>query len=363
MDKLEQARQIINETDGEIAKLFERRMNAVADVAEYKLQRGLPVLDAGREAQVIAENCAYVNDPVLREYYTSFLISTMEISKRYQRRLMQGMTVAYSGVEGAFAEIASKRIFPDAVKIAFPDFNSAYKAVENGECDCCVLPIENSYAGEVGQVIDLIYEGTLNVTGMYSLAVCQNLLGIKGADIGSVKKVISHPQALGQCAEYIKDHGFETEEAANTALAAKKVASSDDKTVAAIASLDTAKLYSLEVIDHDINASTQNTTKFAVLTRTPEKPSDTGSFIMLFTVKQVPGALAKAINVIGKYGFNMKALRSRPMREPAWQYYFYVEVDGSDESENGRAMISELTKQCERLKIAGRFKQVIDLGK
>lgn len=363
MDKLEQARQIINEADSEIAKLFEKRMKAVADVAEYKLQRGLPVLDAGREAQVIARNCMYVSDPVLREYYTSFLIGTMDISKRYQRRLMQGMTVAYSGVEGAFAEIASKRIFPDAVKIAFPDFTSAYKAVENGECDCCVLPIENSYAGEVGQVIDLIYEGMLSVTGMYSLAISQNLLGIRGADADSVKKVISHPQALGQCADYIKNHGFETEEAANTALAARQVASLSDKTTAAIASLDTAKLYSLDVLDHDINASSQNTTKFASLTRTPEKPSDTGSFIMLFTVKQEPGALAKAINVIGKYGFNMKALRSRPMREPAWQYYFYVEIDGNDESDNGIAMISELEKQCERLKIAGRFKEVIDLGK
>ena len=224
MDKLEQARQIINETDGEIAKLFERRMNAVADVAEYKLERGLPVLDAGREAQVIAKNCAYVNDPVLREYYTSFLISTMEISKRYQRRLMQGMTVAYSGVEGAFAEIASKRIFPDAVKIAFPDFNSAYRAVENGECDCCVLPIENSYAGDVDRVLDLAFHGKLSVSGIYDMPLGQSLLAKPGTNMEDITEVRSHPQALSQCMPYLKEHGWKLTQAVNTAVATIKAA-------------------------------------------------------------------------------------------------------------------------------------------
>lgn len=363
MNKIEQARAVINETDKEMARLFEKRMEAVRNVAEFKSERGLPVFDAGREAQVIARNTAFVSDPVLREYYTSFLIDTMEISKRYQHRLMEGMKTAYCGVEGAFAEIAAKRIFPDSIKTPYGDFESAYRAVEHGECDCCVLPVENSYAGEVGQVIDLIYEGSLYVNGLYSLAISQNLLGVKGASMSSVKKVISHPQALSQCAEYITEHGFETQKTVNTALAAKTVAESGDTSVAAIASMETASLYSLEVIDHDINKSAQNTTKFAVLSRTKTEPDEKSKFIMLFTVKQVAGALAKAINVISKYGFNMKALRSRPMREPAWQYYFYVEAEGSENSENGIKMLEELSSQCERLKIAGHYNEVIDLGK
>ncbi|MBQ4267899.1 MAG: chorismate mutase, partial [Clostridia bacterium] len=161
MEKLLKAREIINETDKAIAELFEKRMEAVKLVAEYKKERGLPVFDASREDAVVKGNLQYINDEEIKEFYVPFLKETMNISKRFQHRILEGLNVAYSGVEGAFAHIAAGRIFPDGNRISYPDFKAAYDAVEKGECDCAVLPIENSRAGEVGNVIDLLFSGSL----------------------------------------------------------------------------------------------------------------------------------------------------------------------------------------------------------
>ena len=180
-----------------------------------------------------------------------------------------------------------------------------------------------------------------------------------GAQLSDVRRVVSHTQALGQCAKYIKKHGFEKTECENTALAARIVAKENDKSLAAIASAETAKLYDLIVLDHDINESAVNSTRFAVFTRTARKTPDADKFILLFTVNDVAGALASAINVISSHGFNMKALKSRPVHDKAWQYYFYVEAEGDDESEDGRTMLEELSKNCEIIKIAGHYKEEI----
>ena len=141
MSELEKARKDINRIDEEIAKLFEERMKAASKVAEYKIKHALPIFDSSREAEVINKNLKYINDETIKEYYVNFLKETMNISKKYQSRLMNGMKVAYSGVEGAFAHIAAKKMFKDAIYVSYPDFNSAYQAVENGECDTCVLPL------------------------------------------------------------------------------------------------------------------------------------------------------------------------------------------------------------------------------
>ncbi len=363
MDKLKQAREIIDEVDQSVAALFCRRMEAARMIAEYKKERGLPIYDGDRERAVIENNAARVPDPELRGYYISLLQSMMGLSRQYQSRLMEGLHVAYSGVEGAFADIATRRIFPTARHTGFEDFQAAYRAVEDGRCDCAVPPIENSSAGVVGQVMDLMFHGPLHVNGIYTLPVTQNLLGLKGASIREIRRVISHPQALGQCASYLKKHGYETIGATNTAVAARQVAETGDPTVAAIASAETAELYGLEILDHDINESATNSTRFAVFSRVEnpagEKKDD--KFLLLFTVNDVAGALAKAINVIGDWGFNMKALISRPVQDKAWQYYFYVETEGDATSPEGRRMLALLSEQCETLKIAGHYAREITL--
>lgn len=364
MDKLQQAREIINKVDKEMAKLFCERMDAAKLVAEHKKEHGLPIFDGAREAEVIRKNSLLVEDEELRAYYVNYIKSLMDISKSYQHRLIEGARIAYSGVEGAFAYIAAKNIFPDGIMQSYPDFDSAYEAVVRGDCDCAVLPVENSYAGEVGQVADLMYSGSLYVTGLYDLKITHNLLGTQDASVGDIRTVISHPQALSQCADYIKEMGFMQIPASNTAMAAQRVANENDKTVAAIASKDTAKLYGLKLLSHHINTSSANTTRFAVFSRSENKniSAKDGSFILMFTVNNEAGALAKAINIIGRHGFNLKVLRSRPVKEVNWKYYFYTEAEGDIFGDIGSQMLSELSEYCENVKVAGTYNKAVILA-
>ncbi|MBR2479052.1 MAG: chorismate mutase [Clostridia bacterium] len=354
-NKLDEARRIINEVDSKMAELFLQRMKAAELVYEHKKEFGLPVLDQAREDAVIERNSALIEDETLKGYYIDYLKNLMSISRAYQYRMQNGLKVAYSGVEAAFAHIAAGRIFPDAERVSKKDFKSAYDAVLNGECDVAVLPIENSYAGEVGQTIDLIFSGSLYINGIYELEIHQSLLGVPGAEIGDIKEVTSHPQALSQCHEYIKMRGFSTVEASNTAVAAKSVADKGDKTVAAIASVETAELYGLTVLDTNINKSSENSTRFAVLSKVKASSESFTSSVMMFTVKNEAGSLASAISILAKYGYNMTALRSRPLKKDSWQYYFYIELDGVTDNDVGERMINELKTVCDKFKIVGSF--------
>lgn len=360
MADIQKARKEINEIDKKMAELFVKRMDAANEVFLYKKENGLPVLDVAREQELVAKNSELVENEVYKAYYIDFLKSVMDISKKYQYRLQNGIKIAYSGVEGAFAHIASNKIFPEAELVPYPDFKSAYDAVAEGECDSVVLPMENSFAGEVGNVMDIVFKGSLYINGIYNLAVSQNLLGVKGADKKNIKTVVSHIQALNQCMGYIKENGFETVEAGNTAYAAKLISEENDKTKAAIASAETADIYGLEILERNINKSNVNTTKFAVLSKVKLKSGNQNS-VLMFTVSNNAGSLAKAINVIGKYGYNMTTLRSRPLKEHSWKYYFYVEIDGNTETELGKVMINELKECCDLLKVAGTFSENIKL--
>lgn len=355
MNSLEKARETINRVDSEMAALFTERMRAAELVAAYKKEHGLPITDAEREAAVIRNGAQQVDDPILREYYVRFIQETMALSRAYQSRLLEGMRVAYSGTEGAFAHIATGKLFPSAEKIGFPDFESAYRAVENGECDAAVLPVENSTNGEVGQVMDLMFSGGLFVNRMLDLPVTQDLLVKPGTAVEEIRTVISHPQALGQCAARIREMGWRTEEYPNTALAAKFVASTNDRTVAAIASAEAAEQFGLAVLEWNLNASRSNTTRFAVFTRAENTQTPGTCSALMFTVRNEAGALARAIDVIGHYGFNMRTLRSRPMKELLWQYYFYVEAEGDLHSPNGQNMLRALAVFCDKLKPVGCY--------
>lgn len=358
MTELEQARVIINATDEEMARLFQQRMDAVRMVANHKKEHGLPVDDFAREEQLIRRNAAFIADEEYRSYYVEFLRNTIDVSKKFQHRLLDGMRVAYSGVEGAFANIVAERIFPDATCIGYSDFDTAYKAVENGECDCALLPIENSFNGDVGKVLDLSFFGTLSINGVYEAEITQNLLAVKGTTMDQIKKVISHPQALGQCAPYIKKHGFETIEAVNTAVAAKMVAESGSNEIAAIGSEEAAVKFGLKKLEGHINEAGNNTTRFGVFSRMRREPSQgDGRFIMLFTVKNVAGSLGKAVSVIGEHGFNLRALKSRPTKDLIWDYYFYAEGEGNIGSFEGRKMLSELETCCSNIKIIASYEK------
>ncbi len=362
-DKLNEARDIINRVDAEMARLFVERMRAAELVAEHKREMGLTILDTAREEEVVRRNSELIEDDTLREYYVSFLRNNMQLSRSYQSRLLSGMRVAFAGIEGAFAHIAATRIFPTAEKVAFPSFDEAYAAVAEGRCDAALLPIENSSYGEVGAVTDLMFSGPLFVNAISEQAITHDLVALPGASLSDIRTVVSHPQALGQCNGYIRKHGFAHIEYSNTALAAKYVAELGDKSVAAIASEEAAEKYGLKIIERQVNDAGSNTTRFAVFTRSMNKTDrmDMGVHtILLFTVRNEAGALARAIDIIGKHGFNMRTLRSRPMKELLWQYYFYVEAEGNINTDEGRAMLAELGDYCDRLRAVGTYRKFND---
>ena len=361
---LEEARKTINRVDGEMARLFVERMHAAEVVAAYKKANGLEILDTQREAEVVRQNSLLVENPVIREYYVNFLKNTMAVSRSYQARLNEGMRVAYCGTEGAFAHIAAGRIFPSAGKFAYASFEDAYRAVVDGECDVAVLPLENSSNGEVGQVTDLMFSGTLYVNTVAELAVTHDLIAKSGVSLSEIKTVVSHPQALGQCHDFIKKHGLKELEYANTALAAEYVANSDASDVAAIASGEAAEKFGLSVLAEGINDVGINTTRFGVFSRSMNEHSSTDMgvhSIILFTVRNEAGALAKAIDIIGKHGFNMRTLRSRPMKALLWQYYFYVEAEGNVNTDEGAAMLNELSEYCDRLRAVGTYTKAAEV--
>ena len=355
MDNLTEARKIINQVDEKMAELFQERMKAAKIIAEYKRERGLPILDKKREDELIEKNCRYIKDEDIKSFYINFIRDVMKTSRSYQHMLVSGAKIAYSGVEGAFANIAARRTFPDGETVGYENFKAAYDSVVKGECECVVLPIENSHSGEVGQVIDLIFSGPLKVSEMVNIEISQNLLGVPGANVTDITEVISHPQALSQCGEYLKTHSIVSKEAVNTAVAAKIVAEKGDIHVAAIASEETAGLYGLEILERKINEDSGNTTKFVVLTPSGSTPSSGEAHsIILFTVKNEAGSLAKAVNIISKHGYNMTALRSHPMKDLMWKYYFYIEIEG----DAGEDMLSELKNCCDKLKVAGTYKTI-----
>ena len=358
MDLLQEARAIINEVDSQMADLFVRRMEAARMVAAYKQRHGMPILDAEREAAVIANGAARVEDEVLRQYYIRFMSDTMAVSRCYQQRLLEGMQVAYCGTEGAFAHIAAQKLFAEAKKVAFGDFKAAYDAVVDGQCDAAVLPLENSYAGEVGQVTDLMFSGPLYVNAMLSLSVTQDLLAVEGATLDSVQTVVSHPQALAQCNDFLRTRGYTQLPYANTALAAEYVAQQADPTLAAIASRESGQRFGLKPLAEGINGSGVNTTRFAVLSKAENRnvsKQHGAHFILVFTVRNEAGSLAQALNIIGDHGFNMRTLRSRPMGELLWQYYFYVEAEGNIHSPAGEKMLQALSVCCDKIKCVGSF--------
>lgn len=179
--------------------------------------------------------------------------------------------IAYSGVEGAFAHIVAGRLFPDELYVACDSFKEAYESVAEGECDIAVLPVENSYAGKVMEVADLLERGELAVTGTYSFPIVQNLLGLRGSRPEDIRTVISHPKALEQCDNYIKRQGYKIIESSNTAVAAKEVMDRQDMSLAAIASLETAARYGLKVLEEKINEKEDNTTTFVVVSKAKEE--------------------------------------------------------------------------------------------
>lgn len=357
MDKLLLARNEIDAIDKQFAKLYEQRMKAVAKVAEYKKENGLPIFDEGREKLVIERNTAYLSDDNLKPGYVKVLAKLMEVSKDYQRQSIYGSCIGYQGILGAFSHIAAKRLFPDSNLLSYSSFRNVIEAIEEDAIAAGILPFENSSAGEVGDVMNLLFKHPdLYIEAYYDLKVEQNLLGIKGAKREDITKVYSHQQALDQSSNYLRHRGYELISYPNTALAASFVAEKGDFDKAAIASKDTAEIYGLSILEENIQNFDSNYTRFVIVSKKPHNTGEkTGIF---FTVKNEAGCLSEIINIISESGFNMSSLISHAMPELPWEYYFFAQLDCSSDTSSYLEMAQKLAKHCESYRCIGSYSKI-----
>ena len=356
MDTLEQARAEINAVDAQLAALFERRMAAVLSVAQYKQAHRLPVYDAAREAVVLEKAAARIQDPALRPYYKDRVQNLMDVAKQYAAVVLGQNRAANQGVDGAFAPNALRALFPHAEAVSYSTWDEVFEAVASGEAAHGVVPFENSHAGDVSAVLDLCYNyPELWVVDVYDLPISQNLLVLPGTQLSDLTRVYSHQQAIAQSETFLKQFGLPATAMPNTAMAAKFVAESGDRTKAAIASAETAALYGLEVLVPSINTDGDNTTRFIVLSR--EKPTGGNRFSLLFTLDNKPGKLAEVIQVIGRFGYDMESIKSRPLPHVQFEYYFYVQLvcPANAATDDCAKLVHELENVCRTVRILGVF--------
>ncbi|MDL2323813.1 chorismate mutase [Ruminococcaceae bacterium OttesenSCG-928-A16] len=353
MANLEEARQQIDEIDRQMTELFEQRMAAVANVALYKQKHNLPVLHPAREEEVVAKGTARLRTPALAPYYASFIRHTMGLSRQYQTQILGQNVVAYQGAQGGFGHSVAGALFPLGSLLATPTFEGVFNLVENGEAAYGVVPFENSTTGDVSGILDLCQAHSCYVTAMYDLPVTQNLLALPGATLGDIKTVVSHPQALEQSKRFLQSLGAAQKPYANTATAAQYVAATGDKTIAAIASLEAAELYGLVPLAQNIATEASNATRFIVLSK--QMPTLGDRFSLLVTIENKVGQLAKIIEIISAHGFDMENIKSRPQPHRPWEYYFYIELVGAQNTAEAQNMLASLAKTCLSVRLLGIY--------
>ncbi len=263
------------------------------------------------------------------------------------------MKIGYQGTLGSFSSIAAKNLYPNEELVNFLTFKDVIDNVLNGQLDFGIIPVENSYTGEVGMVLDELFHSNVYISQMYDLPIIQNLIGLEGANISDIKQVYSHEQALMQCSDTLKELDVELISFANTALASEYIKKQNDITKASIASKLTAEIYGLKVLKEEINNNKSNTTRFGVIRK--EIIEVKNHFSFMFTTLDTSGALANVLTEISKHNVNLTSIRSRSTHESAWKYYFYCEAEGSLESQHVKEMIASLKGMCETFKIIGSY--------
>ena len=239
------------------------------------------------------------------------------------------MRVAYQGEAGAYSEQAIYEFFGDVQAVPCESFDSLFAAVSTGKCESGLIPIENSLAGSIHQNYDLLLNNKLNITGEYFLRVRHCLIALPGVKKKDVKKAISHPQALGQCAGYLKANGIKAEAVFDTAGSVKMLKETGALDTAAIASHSAAKLYEMQILEEDIEDNPANYTRFLSIAPEPVNSTSEAKTSIVFTLKNQPGALFKALSVFALRDIDLTKIESRPLVGKPWEYLFYIDFLGA----------------------------------
>lgn len=330
MKSLDELRKQIDEIDEKIVDLFERRMDCAEEVGRYKLKNGIPVLDSGREDQLLEKRLELVKDKRLDGDVSRLFRLLMSMSRARQTEIMrEGAVVAYQGEAGANSEAALFNYFGKTAKAqSYRNFKDVFAAVVEGKASYGVLPIENSSTGGVYDVYDLLLTHEVYVCGEVKLKIEHCLLGTEDANIKDIKEVYSHEQALKQCSRYLEKLGAKLYPDHNTAISAKYVSELGDSSRAAVAGRHAADIYGLKILAEDINESSDNTTRFIIISALPYEGGDADKASVCFSLEHRSGALAAVLNLFAGSGLNMVKIESRPLKSRNFEYSFYIDFEG-----------------------------------
>ena len=380
---LDELRKDIDKIDKEMIKLFEKRMDVATKIAEYKKKNDMNVLDTPRQRQKLADICEQTEDEDMKRYLRTLYSVIFELSCSKQNKLLkkdtelnkkihkaiektdrmfpQAALVACQGVEGAYSQYACEKLFETPNIMYMNTFEGVFNAIDKGLCRYGVLPLENSTAGSVNAIYDLMQKYDAYIVRSVRVKVDHNLLVKKGTKIKDIKEIVSHEQAINQCAEYIKRLGkkIKVTVCENTAMAAKYVAESDRKDVAALSSRSCAELYGLECLDGSVQDKGNNYTRFICISKKLEiyPGSDKTSIIMILPHK--PGALYKVLSRFYAIGINLEKLESRPLPDRDFEFMFYFDLNTSIYSEQYVQIINELNELCEEYKYLGSYLEIV----
>lgn len=368
---LSELRTKIDEIDLKIKELFLLRMKVAEEVAESKRKTGDKILKTEREDEVVQQLTADM-DGDLKSAFTSFIKKVMEVSRTFQYRKMLELgvpfkldfqeedpiieKVSYQGLPGSYSELAAGNIFSDAESSPVDTFEAVFLSISNGKTQAGVVPLENTTAGGVYEVYDLLLAHDLYINFSDIVKVDHCLAAIKGAGLQDIKEVYSHPQAIAQSAEFLKKHGIAAKDSSNTAVAAKDVAARKDISNAAICSREAAERYGLNILLEGINHNKENATKFVAVSKQLVVKENHDRIAIVFACPHRSGSLASVLGIFGDYGVNLTEIHSRPDGKNSWEYLFYVDFTGNLKDGRIRALFYQLYEELPFVKIIGSYK-------
>ncbi|MGI5873846.1 MAG: bifunctional chorismate mutase/prephenate dehydratase [Bacillota bacterium] len=379
--ELQELRERIDDIDEELLSVFAERMKVSAEIARVKREQGLPVRDAARERQILAE-IGEKTEGELREYAMTLFSSLFDLSSGYQSVLLDGDTsltdeirraiektpplfpesaaVACQGVEGAYSQLACERLFRAPNVLWFDDFEAVFTAVAKGLCRYGVVPLENSAAGSVNRVYDLMTKGGFRVVRAVRLKVDHSLLANPGADLGGLREIYSHEQAISQCGDFLRRFPeVKVIPCANTAAAAKMVAESGRTDVAALSSRACAALYGLCRLADSVQDRDNNYTRFICVAKELEIYPGADKTSLMLTLPHRPGALYKVLSRLYVLGINLIKLESRPIPDRDFEFMFYFDLETSVYSPRFLRLMREIRRDCETFAYLGSYSEVI----
>lgn len=372
---LGQLRDEIDGIDKEIVELYEKRMEICSKVAEYKIETGKKVFDKTREEEKIRKVKSLTHNAFNSHGIEELFEQIMSMSRKLQYQLLAEhgslgklpfigvdelektkARVVFQGAEGAYSQAAMAQYFGDEINSFHVDtFREAMSAIDEGSADFAVLPIENSTAGIVSEIYDLLVEFENYIVGEQIIKIEHCLLGLPGTDPEQIQRVYSHPQSLMQSARFLSDYGWQQISMQNNAFAAQKVKNDGDKTQAAIASEYAGKIYGLEVLKKGINQSDTNSTRFIIVTNQKIFLKDAKKISICFEVPHQSGSLYHMLSHFIYNNLNMCKIESRPIEDRNWEYRFFIDFEGNLADSAVKNALRGLRDEARNMKILGNY--------